>query len=103
MEGADEARSLESLLRPLFLDVDHSAPLSTALVPTHPPPHQVYFGNHFALEGASRKKSEICASVGAQVLIDDNVGYALECAHRGISVLLFDWEGGYPWSKPPPG
>jgi hypothetical protein len=63
----------------------------------------VYFGNHFALEGASRKKSEICASIGAHVLIDDNVGYALDCASNGIDVLLFDWQGSYPWSKPPPG
>jgi len=35
------------------------------------------------------------------VLIDDNVGYALDCAHSGIGVLLFDWEGSYPWSKLP--
>ena len=36
----------------------------------------MHFGNHFALEGASRKKSEICAAVGAEVLIDDNPSYA---------------------------
>ena len=64
---------------------------------------EVYFGNHFALEGASRKKSEICASIGAHVLIDDNVGYALDCAHAGIQVLLFDWRGSYRWSKLPKG
>lgn len=27
----------------------------------------VHFGNHFALEGQSRKKSEICKAIGAQV------------------------------------
>lgn len=27
---------------------------------------EVYFGNHFALEGVSRKKSDICRSVGAR-------------------------------------
>jgi hypothetical protein len=64
---------------------------------------EVYFGNHFALEGTSRKKSDICASIGAHVLIDDNVGYALDCAHNGIQVLLYDWEGSYPWSKLPKG
>ncbi|GBF87802.1 NLI interacting factor-like phosphatase [Raphidocelis subcapitata] len=64
---------------------------------------EVYFGNHFALEGASRSKSEICASIGAQVLIDDNVGYALDCADSGVRVLLYDWEGGYPWAKLPEG
>ena len=59
----------------------------------------VHFGNHFALEGASRKKSEICKEIGAHVLIDDNPWYALECASAGIHVLLYDWKNGYPWSK----
>jgi len=59
----------------------------------------VHFGNHFALEGTSRKKSEICQTVGAHVLIDDNPNYAIECATAGISVLLYDWKNGYPWSK----
>ena len=60
---------------------------------------EVYFGNHFALEGVSRKKSDICKSIGASVLIDDNPGYAKECAEAGINVLLYDWDQGYPWSK----
>ena len=59
----------------------------------------VYFGNHFALEGVSKKKSEICAEIGASVLIDDNPVYAMECAEAGIMVLLYDWELEYPWSK----
>lgn len=59
----------------------------------------VYFGNHFALEGASKKKSEICAEIGAGVLIDDNPVYAMECAQAGIKVLLYDWNLEYPWSK----
>ena len=59
----------------------------------------VHFGNHYALEGTSRKKSEICQAVGAQVLIDDNPGYALDCAEAGMQVLLFDWDLRYPWAK----
>jgi len=59
----------------------------------------VHFGNHFALSGQSKKKSEICREVGAAVLVDDNPGYALECADAGIDVLLYDWRLGYPWSK----
>lgn len=39
--------------------------------------NEVYFGNHFALEGTSRKKSDICKSIGAGVLIDDNPGRSL--------------------------
>lgn len=60
---------------------------------------EVHFGNHFALEGVARPKSEICRSIGARVLIDDNPRYAVECAEAGIHVLLFDWNNAYPWSK----
>eukprot|EP00887_Chlorella_sp_A99_P002944 scaffold24.g2944.t1 len=60
---------------------------------------EVHFGNHFAMSGASRKKSEICAAIGADVLIDDNPSYALECAQAGIRVLLYDWQHSYPWAK----
>lgn len=59
----------------------------------------VHFGNHYALSGPSMSKSEICKQVGAQVLIDDNPRYAMECAQAGIQVLLFDWDGSYAWSK----
>ncbi|TXG61751.1 hypothetical protein EZV62_013114 [Acer yangbiense] len=60
---------------------------------------EIHFGNHFALDGASKPKSEICRSLGAKVLIDDNPRYAIECAEVGIRVLLFDYENSYPWSK----
>ena len=64
---------------------------------------ELHFGNHFALEGPSKPKSELCRELGAEVLIDDNPVYALECARAGIDVLLFDWALGYPWSKTPDG
>ncbi|KAK9275874.1 hypothetical protein L1049_023147 [Liquidambar formosana] len=60
---------------------------------------EIHFGNHFALDGESRPKSEICRSLGAKVLIDDNPRYAIECAEIGIRVLLFDYENSYPWCK----
>nr|XP_027067327.1 uncharacterized protein LOC113692923 [Coffea arabica] len=60
---------------------------------------QIHFGNHFALDGKSRPKSEICRTLGAKVLIDDNPRYAIECAEVGIKVLLFDYENSYPWCK----
>ncbi|XP_047307818.1 uncharacterized protein LOC124911385 [Impatiens glandulifera] len=59
----------------------------------------IHFGNHFCLEGQSRTKSEICSSVGAKILIDDNPRYAAECAEAGMGVLLFDYENSYPWCK----
>ncbi|XP_058079062.1 uncharacterized protein LOC131227306 isoform X2 [Magnolia sinica] len=60
---------------------------------------EIHFGNHFALDGQSRSKSEICRSLGAKVLIDDNPRYAVECAEVGIKVLLFDYDNSYPWCK----
>ncbi|KAH6837494.1 Haloacid dehalogenase-like hydrolase superfamily protein [Perilla frutescens var. hirtella] len=60
---------------------------------------EIHFGNHFALDGQSRPKSDICKSLGAKVLIDDNPRYAMECAAVGIKVLLFDYENSYPWCK----
>lgn len=63
----------------------------------------VHFGNHFACEGVSRKKSTICREIQADVLIDDNPIYAKDCASNGIEVVLYDWAFGYPWSKLPAG
>ncbi|RZB72030.1 uncharacterized protein LOC114381050 [Glycine soja] len=60
---------------------------------------EIHFGNHFALDGVSRPKSEICRSLKAKVLIDDNPRYAIECADVGIRVLLFDYENSYLWCK----
>jgi hypothetical protein len=61
----------------------------------------VHFGNHFAKAGTSRKKSDICLDIGADVLIDDNPKYAYDCAIHGCQVLLFNWKMGYPWSNLP--
>jgi len=60
---------------------------------------EVHFGNHWALSGTSRKKSEICSEIGATVLIDDNPRYAEDCAKAGMQVLLYDWMLSYPWAK----
>lgn len=63
----------------------------------------IHFGNHFACEGISRKKSAICKEIGADVLIDDNPLYAIDCASNGVDVVLYDWGNAYPWSKLPDG
>lgn len=60
---------------------------------------EIHFGNHYALEGTSKSKSQMCKELGAHVLVDDNPSYAVECAHEGIDVLLFDWNDHYPWCK----
>jgi hypothetical protein len=59
----------------------------------------VHFGNHFAKAGTSKKKSEICLEIGADVLIDDNPKYAYDCAMHGCQVLLYNWRMEYPWSN----
>ena len=59
---------------------------------------EVHFGNHFAMEGASRKKSEICQAINAHILIDDNPSYAYDCASNGMHVLLFNWNLEYRWA-----
>eukprot|EP01025_Chloroclados_australasicus_P024860 TRINITY_DN2491_c0_g1_i2.p2 TRINITY_DN2491_c0_g1~~TRINITY_DN2491_c0_g1_i2.p2 ORF type:complete len:360 (-),score=35.82 TRINITY_DN2491_c0_g1_i2:367-1299(-) len=62
---------------------------------------RIHFCNHYSLEGKQRKKSEVCKAIGADVLIDDNPKYAVECAELGIPVLLFNWKCGYPWAMLP--
>jgi uncharacterized HAD superfamily protein len=57
---------------------------------------EVHFGNHYAREGVSRKKSEICREIAAVGLIDDSFSYACDCAHAGLPVILF---GDYAWNR----
>lgn len=62
----------------------------------------VLFANHYSQKGDSRKKSQICDSVGIDVLIEDSPEYALECFTQKRKILLLD----YPWnrnSELPPG
>lgn len=42
-----------------------------------------------------RKKSEICKEIGAEILIDDHIDNALDCAENGIKVFLMD----APWNQ----
>lgn len=63
----------------------------------------VHFGNHFAMNGESKKKSDICRDINVDVLVDDNPKYAIECASAGVHVVLYDWQCAYPWSKLPHG
>jgi len=59
----------------------------------------IKFGNHYAREGPTRKKSDLCKEIDADVLIDDNPDYAMDCAASGINVILYNWQNGYPWSR----
>lgn len=58
------------------------------------------FGNHYGLSGQKLSKPEMCRTLGACMLIDDNLSYAMQCsALPGFQVLLFDWNQSYPWSR----
>lgn len=69
-----------------FLSTTHAMPF---LSPQH------------AESGAVRSKGEMCEAIGAKLLIDDSLKYALQVAgDAGIEVLLFgawalcEWVGG---------
>jgi uncharacterized HAD superfamily protein len=65
----------------------------------------VHVGNHWGRPSdkvtTKRAKSEMCKQIGAQVLIDDALLYAKECAAAGMKVFLFDLNGEYGWNKHP--
>lgn len=50
---------------------------------------------HWALSGESTTKLEICKKEQVNILIEDNLEYAEECAEEGIQVLLLDT----PWNQ----
>jgi 5'(3')-deoxyribonucleotidase len=43
-----------------------------------------------------RSKGDVCAQIGADLLIDDHLVHAERVAEKGIDVLLF---GDYPWNR----
>jgi 5'(3')-deoxyribonucleotidase len=77
---------------------NHLADLTLQWLESHYPNTfaDVHFANHYSSDGSpSRKKSEICLEIGAQLLIDDSLRYAEDCASKGIPTILF---GNYPWA-----
>lgn len=50
------------------------------------------------LEYVSKPKSVICQEIGVDVLIDDCLEHANDCAALGIDVLLYDLNGTYAWN-----
>lgn len=46
----------------------------------------------------SKPKSAILREINAELLVEDSLEHALECAQVGIPVLLFDREGSYGWN-----
>ena len=55
----------------------------------------LHFSDIWFSKGKSRRKSDICVGLGVEVLIEDCLEYANECAAEGIKILLFD----RPWNQ----
>jgi len=57
----------------------------------------VYIINHadWAKGGKTMTKKEMCQKLGVEVLIEDNLDYANECASINTTVFLLN----YPWNK----
>lgn len=53
---------------------------------------EVCFSRHISAEGdkKGKTKSEICLEGGIKVLVDDCLDYVLECAGKGIKVVMMD-------------
>lgn len=59
-----------------------------------------YFPDCFeAIEhvGDDRTKGEVCAAIGADVMIDDNLKNLLSAGEAGVQKLI--WFGSYPWQN----
>ncbi|MCK5085105.1 hypothetical protein KAK05_00155 [Candidatus Parcubacteria bacterium] len=56
---------------------------------------QITLTNHFAINGASTKKSKICLNENIDIMIEDAIKHALDCTSCCIKVLLLD----YPWNR----
>jgi uncharacterized HAD superfamily protein len=56
-----------------------------------------YSSNHYSgRENSGKTKPEICLDNKIPLIIDDSLEYAMQCAEKGIRVLLF---GDYPWNQ----
>ncbi|MFA5176364.1 MAG: hypothetical protein WC413_03860 [Candidatus Nanoarchaeia archaeon] len=56
---------------------------------------EIYFSNDFSANNGNVKKSEICKKLGVNIIIEDNLHYALDCSKEGIISILLD----KPWNK----
>jgi len=55
----------------------------------------VFLTNQYSLNGNKKTKKEYCELLGVEVLIEDQLKYALECLSRERRVFLLDC----PWNK----
>lgn len=56
---------------------------------------EIYFTRDKTLGDESMPKYQVCHNIGANILVDDSLEYAEDCALNNIKVYLFDW----PWNQ----
>lgn len=57
---------------------------------------EVHFANHYSKNDRTEKsKADICEKLGVQMLVEDSVDFAIECAREGRDVFLLD----RPWNQ----
>ena len=56
---------------------------------------EVYLTNQWRGQGEARTKSSVCKEIGAEVIVEDSLKHAQDCAEQGIHVKLVD----RPWNQ----
>ncbi len=58
---------------------------------------EIFFSfNHYTQwKNCGKTKAEICLDIAASLMIEDSLEYALQCAEKGVEVLLLD----APWNQ----
>jgi len=56
---------------------------------------EIHFTNFYSVSGEGRTKSSVCKNLGIEVMVEDDLHHASDCATSGIKVILID----YPWNK----
>jgi len=51
---------------------------------------EIYLTNHVSIAGANTRKADICIQTGVDVMVEDCMKYAQECAEAGILTMLYE-------------
>ena len=55
----------------------------------------IYLTNEWSEAGKSQMKPDVCLELGVDVMIEDSLEYAVQCAGKGLMVLLLN----QPWNR----
>merc|ERR1719150_31249 len=65
------------------------------------PEDRIHIGNHWGSKMLKKSvsKPDLCAGIGAKVLVDDSPVYVQEAIALQFNAVLFDWQGSYGWNQ----